>query len=59
MLKKFKEENIDLPIIMGGRLNENMEGSDLPVDVSENIAELGINVDNNAETMVDYILSVL
>lgn len=59
MLKKFGEENIDLPIIMGGRLNENMEGSDLPVDVSENIAELGINVDNNAETMVDYILSVL
>lgn len=59
MLKKFKEENIDLPIIMGGRLNENMEGSDLPVDVSENIAELGINADNNAETMVDYILSVL
>ena len=59
MLKKFKDESIEIPVIMGGRLNENMEGSELPVDVSEQIAALGINVDNNAETMISYIQDVL
>lgn len=59
MLKKFEDEKINIPIIMGGRLNENMEGSELPVDVSKQIAKLGINVDNNAETMISYIQSVL
>lgn len=58
MLKKFKEENIDIPVIMGGRLNENMEGSELPVDVSKEIAALGINADNDAEGLIDYILKV-
>ena len=58
MLKKFKEMNIDIPVIMGGRLNEVMEGSELAVDVSKEIGELGINVDNNAELLVDYVASV-
>lgn len=58
MLKKFKEQNIDIPVIMGGRLNENVEGSELPVDVSKEIAALGINADNDAEKLVDYIVKV-
>lgn len=55
MLKKFDEMGIDVPILMGGRLNENMEGSELPVDVSDEIAKLGINVDNQAELLVDFV----
>lgn len=59
MLKKFDEENIHVPIVMGGRLNENMEGSELPVDVSKEIAALGINADNDAETLVDWVLKAV
>lgn len=59
MLKKFEEEHIEIPVIMGGRLNENMEGSELPVDVSEQIAGYGINVDNDASTMVAHIQNIL
>ncbi len=55
MLDKFHEYGIHLPIIMGGRLNEPVDGSDLPVDVSDRLAKMGINVENNAETIIDYI----
>lgn len=55
MMDKFKENHIKVPVIMGGRLNEPIDGSDLPVDVSERIARMGINVDNNVETMIDFI----
>ena len=55
MMDKFKENHIKVPVIMGGRLNEPVDGSDLPVDVSERIARMGINVDNNVETMIDFI----
>ncbi|MDO4556499.1 MAG: methylmalonyl-CoA mutase [Lachnospiraceae bacterium] len=59
MLKKFREEKIQLPIIMGGRLNETMEGEDLPVDVTDQLKLLGINADNCAETMVSYIIEAI
>lgn len=42
-------------VVMGGRLNEPMEGSDLPVDVTEELTALGINADNDAEKIVDVI----
>ncbi len=44
-------------MIMGGRLNEPIDGSDLPVDVSHMLKEMGINTDNNVETIVDVIAS--
>lgn len=34
MMERFNELNIDIPIVMGGRLNEPMDGNDLPVDVA-------------------------
>lgn len=59
MMKKFKEMNIDIPVIMGGRLNEPMDGSDLPVDVADKLAEMGINVDNDIDKIVPYLTAVL
>jgi len=55
LLKKFKELNIDLPVIMGGRLNEPMDGSDLPVDVTDKLKSMGINVDNDIDKIVGYL----
>lgn len=45
----------DVLVIMGGLMNEALPGKNLPEDVSGLVAELGFNVDNNAEKIVDVI----
>lgn len=58
LLESLKEANLEgVHVIMGGRLNEPIDGSDLPVDVSHMLKEMGINTDNNVETIVDVIAS--
>ena len=42
---------------MGGRLNEPIDGSDLPVDVTEKLRELGIDADNDADRTVASVLA--
>lgn len=59
MVKQFKEKNIDVPIIMGGVLNEPMDGSDLPVDVADKLEAMGINVDNDINKIVSYLKTSL
>ncbi len=59
MVKTFRNLGIDVPIVMGGRLNEPMDGSDLPVDVADRLAAMGINVDNDIDKIVDYLVKVL
>lgn len=59
MMKKFDELEIHVPVVMGGRLNERLEGDALPRDVSDRLAEMGINVDNDIDKIVDYLVSVL
>lgn len=45
----------DILFIMGGLLNENPEDGVLAVDVSDKLREMGINVDNDIDKMVDTI----
>lgn len=59
MTKRFKDLGINVPIVMGGRLNEPMVGSELPVDVSDKLAEMGINVDNDIDKTVGYLTGAL
>ena len=59
MTKEFKKMNIELPIVMGGRLNEIMEGSELPVDVADKLQGMGINVDNDIDKIVSYLVEAL
>lgn len=42
-------------LVMGGLLNENPEEGELAVDVTGKLKELGVNTDNNAETLVSTI----
>lgn len=56
VLSLFKKNKIDAKLIMGGKINENQDGSDLPIDVSKEVAALGVNCDNNAENLVRVIL---
>ena len=46
---------MDVKFFMGGRLNEAIDGANLPEDVSEQLSEMGINVDNDAEMIVKTI----
>ncbi|QAT43280.1 cobalamin B12-binding domain-containing protein [Aminipila luticellarii] len=59
MSRKFKELNINVPVVMGGRLNEPMDGSDLPVDVADKLEAMGINVDNDIDKIISYLVGVL
>ena len=59
MTKRFKDLGINVPIVMGGRLNEPMDGSELPVDVSDKLADMGINVDNDIDKTVGYLTGAL
>lgn len=60
LLERLKEAKLEgIQVIMGGRLNEPIDGSDLPIDVTDILREMGINTDNNVETIVDAISSYM
>ena len=42
----------------GGWNNPQRSGSDLPVDVTEQVRALGVNCDNKAEDLVKNILAI-
>lgn len=53
-----EKESLDIQLILGGLLNENKDESDLPVDVVDDLVRLGVNCDNNAETLIETIKSM-
>ena len=58
LLKALKENGLeDTHVLMGGRLNEAMDGSDVPIDVTDKLTAMGINTDNNIDTIAQVIAS--
>lgn len=57
LVKGLRERNLSATIVMGGLLNENLEGSELPVDVTKQLKELGVQCDNVAENLVEVLLA--
>ena len=49
----------DVHVLMGGRLNETIEGEDIPVDVSDKLTEMGVVVCGNAEGIVNTVLKLM
>lgn len=47
----------DTHVLMGGRLNEAMDGSDVPIDVTDKLVAMGVNADNSLDTIVETIAS--
>ena len=47
----------DTHVLMGGRLNEAMDGSDVPIDVTDKLTAMGVNADNSLDTIVETIAS--
>ncbi len=54
----INKAGLDAKLILGGLLNENMEGQSLAVDVSDKIKELGVNCDNNMDTIIDTVEAI-
>jgi len=52
-IRKRKLENIS--VIMGGLLNEDLDGDEFAEDVSAELRNMGINVDNSAKDIVKVI----
>lgn len=52
-LKKNGLENTH--VLMGGRLNEAMDGSDVPIDVTDKLKAMGVNADNDIDRIVAAI----
>lgn len=59
MMESFRKNNLNPKVIMGGLINENQDGSDLPVDVTKEVEALGIDCSNKADRLVENILQAV
>ncbi len=58
LMKELKRTGMeDTHVLMGGRLNEAMDGSDVPIDVTDKLVAMGVNADNSLDTIVETIAS--
>jgi methylmalonyl-CoA mutase cobalamin-binding domain/chain len=51
----IEKAGLDAKLILGGLLNENMDGESLAVDVTDKIKELNVNCDNNMNTIIKVV----
>ena len=52
LVERMKEAGVSSSVFMGGVLNEDIEGSDVPVDVRNHLHELGINTPESLEDLL-------
>ena len=55
LMKELALRGIEPQVIFGGKLNQDLEGSDMPVDVSEELADLGIDVCHDLKDLAKII----
>lgn len=55
LLDVLKQKNLHPVVIMGGLLNENLNGEELPVPVENQLKELGVVCSKDAGSLVEYI----
>ena len=55
LLDEMRGAQIDPPVFMGGVLNEDIEGSDIPVDVRGDLHRLGIETPESIDQMLEAI----
>jgi methylmalonyl-CoA mutase cobalamin-binding subunit len=58
LIAAFAQRNISPQIIFGGRLNQDLPGSDMPVDVTEQLQALGIDTCASADELAKVIRQV-
>ena len=55
LLREFQARELAIPIVMGGKLNQDRPDAPAPVDVSDDLARLGIHVCDD----IDGLLAAL
>lgn len=55
LLAELAKRNLSPQVIFGGRLNQEIVGEDMPVDVTENLRALGIDVCENLSKLAELI----
>lgn len=55
LLKEIENLGVDAEIFMGGLLNENEEGGNIPVDVTGDLAAMGVHCVKDAESLPEQI----
>lgn len=55
LLETMSKYQLDVPVFMGGLLNENREDGNLPVDVTEDLKQMGIICTKKAEEIVEIM----
>ena len=55
----MKDQGLDdVTLVLGGALNENMDGSMLAVDVTDQLAAMGVNVENDLNKTVEIVRKI-
>lgn len=55
LMAELKARNLTPQVIFGGRLNQDVEGEDVPIDVTEQLKALGIDVCNDLAELATII----
>ncbi|MBI5090298.1 MAG: cobalamin B12-binding domain-containing protein [Actinobacteria bacterium] len=55
LLGELQHQRLDTPVFMGGVLNEDVEGSDVPIDVRADLVRLGVGVPGSVDELVDAL----
>lgn len=58
VVEGFQKQGLDAQLILGGLINENQDGGNLAVDVTDAVRALGVNCDNDAAGLVDAVLNI-
>ncbi len=59
VLTLLKDQGLDdVTLVLGGALNENMDGSMLAVDVTEQLEAMGVNVENDLNKTVEIVRKI-
>ena len=52
LMDEMRDARLVAPVFMGGMLNEDIEGSDVPVDVRQDLGNLGIRTPGSIDDLL-------
>ena len=52
LVDEMRAARLDTPVFMGGVLNEDIEGSDVPVDVRQDLRKVGIHTPDSIDDLL-------
>jgi methylmalonyl-CoA mutase cobalamin-binding subunit len=55
LTEELRSARIEAPVFMGGVLNEDVAGSDVPIDVRQDLANIGIQTPGSINELVDSV----